>query len=44
MKVLLDTNVLGVLCHKDVERRARAEALLAAKISSQVVAGYEQVA
>ena len=30
MKVLLDTNVLGVLCHKDVERRARADALLAA--------------
>ncbi len=30
MRVLLDTNVLGVLCHKDVERRARAEALLAA--------------
>lgn len=28
MRVLLDTNVLGVLCHKDVERRARAEALL----------------
>lgn len=29
MRVLLDTNVLGVLCHKNLEQRARAEALLA---------------
>jgi predicted nucleic acid-binding protein len=30
VKVLLDTSVLGVLCHKDQERRALAETLLAA--------------
>jgi predicted nucleic acid-binding protein len=29
MKVLLDTNVLGILCHKDRGQRARAESLLA---------------
>lgn len=30
MRVLLDTNVLGVLCHKDREQRGRAQTLLAA--------------
>lgn len=30
MRVLLDTNVLGVLCHRDRELRARARTLLAA--------------
>jgi len=28
MKLLLDTNVLGVLCHRDAAHRARAETLL----------------